>query len=66
MMSPGMRAGLLDYMTHIALSDKIIARKEVELLYQFGAGIALSEMEVATAIAESIQRNYMPSLESIC
>ena len=64
--NPGMRMGLLEYMIHIALSDKIIARKEVELLYQFGAGIALSEMEVATAIAESIQRNYMPSLESIC
>ncbi len=64
--NPGMRTGLLEYMIHIALSDKIIARKEVELLYQFGAGIALSEMEVATAIAESIQRNYMPSLESIC
>jgi Zn-dependent protease with chaperone function len=64
--NPGMRAGLLDYMIHIALSDKIIARKEVDMLYEFGASIALSEMEVATAIAESIQRNYMPSLESIC
>ena len=64
--NPGMRMGLLEYMIHIALSDKIIARKEVDLLYQFGSSIALSEMEVATAIAESIQRNYMPSLESIC
>jgi Zn-dependent protease with chaperone function len=64
--NPGMRAGLLDYMIHIALSDKIIARKEVDLLYEFGASIALSEMEVATAIAESVQRNYLPSLESIC
>lgn len=64
--NPGMRMGLLEYMIHIALSDKIIARKEVDLLYQFGSSISLSEMEVATAIAESIQRNYMPSLESIC
>lgn len=64
--NPGMRASLLDYMIHIALSDKIIARKEVDLLYEFGASIALSEMEVATAIAESVQRNYLPSLESIC
>ena len=64
--NPGMRMGLLEYMIHIALSDKVIARNEVELLYNFGASIALSEMEVASAIAESIQRNYMPSLESIC
>ncbi|MBP5687215.1 MAG: M48 family metalloprotease [Muribaculaceae bacterium] len=64
--NPGMRLGLLEYMIHIALSDKVIARNEVELLYNFGASIALSEMEVASAIAESIQRNYMPSLESIC
>ena len=64
--NPGMRSSLLEYMIHIALSDKIIARKEVDLLYEFGASIALSEMEVATAIALSIQRNYLPSLESIC
>jgi Zn-dependent protease with chaperone function len=64
--NPGMRMGLLEYMIHIALSDKVIARNEVELLYNFGASIALSEIEVASAIAESIQRNYMPSLESIC
>ncbi|MBR5638920.1 MAG: M48 family metalloprotease [Muribaculaceae bacterium] len=64
--NPGMRMGLLEYMIHIALSDKVIARNEVELLYNFGASISLSEMEVASAIAESIQRNYMPSLESIC
>lgn len=64
--NPGMRSSLLEYMIHIALSDKIIARKEVDLLYEFGASIDLSEMEVATAIAESVQRNYLPSLESIC
>ena len=64
--NPGMRMGLLEYMIHIALSDKVIARNEVELLYNFGASISLSEIEVASAIAESIQRNYMPSLESIC
>ncbi|MBR0023565.1 MAG: M48 family metalloprotease [Muribaculaceae bacterium] len=64
--NPGMRSSLLEYMIHIVLSDKIIARKEVDLLYEFGASIALSEMEVATAIAESVQRNYLPSLESIC
>jgi len=64
--NPGLRGALLEYMIHVVLSDKIIAKEEVELLYEFGKNIALSEMEVATSIAESIQKNYMPSLESIC
>ena len=64
--NPGLRMGMLDYMIHIVLSDKIIATQELDLLYQFGDSIGLSEREVAAAIAESIQKNYMPSLESIC
>ncbi|MBO4871325.1 MAG: M48 family metalloprotease [Muribaculaceae bacterium] len=64
--NPGLRMGMLDYMIHIVLSDKIIASQELDLLYSFGDSISLSEREVAAAIAESIQKNYMPSLESIC
>lgn len=64
--NPGLREGMLKYMISIVLSDKIIAKEEVELLYTFGDSVGLSEMEVATAIAESIQQNYIPSLESIC
>ena len=48
------------------IADKLIAKEEVELLYQFGNQIGLSDMEVATAIGEAIQVNYVPSLESIC
>ena len=36
------------------------------MLYGFGDSIGFSEMEVAQAIAESIQKSYVPSLESIC
>ena len=64
--NPGLRMGMLDYMIHIVLSDKIIANPELDLLYKFGESISLSEREVAEAIAVSIQKNYMPSLESIC
>ncbi len=64
--NPGLRAMMLDYMIHVTLSDKVIDRREVDMLYSFGAKIAFSEMEVAAAIAKSIQRNYLPSLESIC
>ena len=64
--NPGVRVALLEYMISIVMSDKKIAPEEIKLLYNFGESIALSEMEVATAIAEAIQRRYMPSLESIC
>ena len=64
--NPGMREGMLKYMISIVLSDKLIAKEEVDMLYQFGEQIGLSDMEVATAIGEAIQVNYVPSLESIC
>ena len=64
--NPGMREGMLKYMISIVLSDKLIAKEEVDLLYEFGDQIGLSDMEVASAIGEAIQVNYVPSLESIC
>ena len=64
--NPGMREGMLKYMISIVLSDKLIAKEEVDLLYEFGEQIGLSDMEVASAIGEAIQMNYVPSLESIC
>ena len=64
--NPGMREGMLKYMISIVLSDKLIDKEEVDLLYHFGEQIGLSDMEVASAIGEAIQMNYVPSLESIC
>ena len=64
--NPGMRDGMLRYMIAIVMSDKIIAKDEVELLYNFGESIGLSKIEVANAIAESIQQSYVPSLDAIC
>lgn len=63
--NPGMREGMLEYMLHIIMSDKVITKEEVTLLYNFGHDIGLSDVEVATAIAVAIQRNYVPSMESI-
>lgn len=64
--NPGMRDGMLRYMIAIVMSDKIIAKGEVDLLYNFGESIGLSKIEVANAIAESIQQSYVPSLDAIC
>jgi hypothetical protein len=64
--NPGMRDGLLDYMIQIVMADKKIATEEVKWLYDFGGSIGFSEIEVASAIAVAIQRNYVPGLEAIC
>jgi hypothetical protein len=64
--NPGMREPMLSYIINIVLSDKLINKEEVEFIYKFGDSIGFSEIEVANAIAEAIQQNYIPSLESIC
>lgn len=64
--NPAMRDSLMSYMIHITLSDKKIAKEEIDLLYAFGDSIGFSDKEVAAAIAESIQKSFVPSLESIC
>ena len=64
--NPGMREPMLSYIINIVLSDKLINKEEVEFIYKFGDSIGFSEIEVANAIAEAIQQNYVPSLESIC
>lgn len=64
--NPGMREGMLRYMIDIVMADQLIAKEEIELLYNFGESVGLSKIEVANAIAEAIQQNYIPSLESIC
>ena len=57
---------LLTYMMSLVLSDKEISEDEISLVYNFGSNIGFSEKEISVKFAEMIQRNYMPSLESIC
>lgn len=64
--NPGMRDSLLKYMIRIVLSDKNITDEEIELIYTFGSNIGLSEIEIATAIAEDIQQSYVPGMDAIC
>lgn len=64
--NPGMRDGLLAYMMGLVMSDKEISENEIDLIYGFGDSIGFSEREISQKFAEMIQRNYVPSLESIC
>lgn len=63
---PGMRDAILKYMIGLVLSDKDISDDEIGLIYAFGKNIGFSEKEISVMFAEMIQRNYVPSLESIC
>lgn len=63
--NPGMREDMLEYMIQIVISDKTISSEELNMLYDFGRNVGLSDMEVATAIAVAIQKNYIPSMEAI-
>ena len=63
---PGVRDMLLTYMIGLVLSDKEISKAETELIYSFGRGIGFSDKEISVKFAEMIQRNYVPSLDSIC
>lgn len=64
--NPGMRDGILSYMIGLILSDKEIAMDEIGFIYAFGNNIGFSDKEISVKFAEMIQRNYIPSLESIC
>lgn len=64
--NPSMKTKMLIYMIHVVLADHVIDAKEVEMLYNVGQSLGFCEMEVAMIIADSIQQNYVPSLESIC
>ena len=63
---PGMRDAILSYMIGLVMSDKDISDDEIGLIYSFGKNIGFSEKEISVKFAEMIQRNYVPSLESIC
>ena len=63
--NPGMREDMLEYMIQIVISDKTISNEEMNMLYDFGRNVGLSDMEVATAIAVAIQKSYVPSMEAI-
>lgn len=64
--NPGMRDSILEYMMSLVLSDKEITKEEIELIYGFGNNIGFTEKEISVKFATMIQRNYVPSLESIC
>jgi len=62
---PGMKEGLLAYLMDLVMSDKEISADEIGFIYNFGDNLGFTEKEISRKFAEMIQRNYVPSLESI-
>lgn len=63
--NPVLREGMLNYMIGVVMSDKIITKDEVELLTHYGAKLGFSNIEIASMIANAIQKRFMPSLDSL-
>ena len=55
--NPGMREDMLEYMIQIVISDKTISNEEMNMLYDFGRNVGLSDMEVATAIGWNLHHD---------
>lgn len=62
---PSLKPALLDYIVGVVLADKDIAEKEVNFIYHIGKLLGLSVKEVSQIFASQVQRNYVPSLDSI-
>lgn len=63
--NPGLKPSLLDYIISVVLADKEIAENEVNFIYCIGQNMGLSVKEISIIFANSIQRNYVPSLDAI-
>lgn len=66
-LSPETREAMLRYLISIALADKDINVKEVELIFNIAAGeLGYSPMETAQIFSQMIQIDFTPSMNALC
>lgn len=66
-LNPETREAMLKYMISIALADKDINVKEVELIFNIAAGeLGYSPMETSQIFSQMIQSDFTPSMNSLC
>lgn len=64
---PGQREGMFAYILSIIMSDKEFHIDEVKLIYEMGQTVfGYSPIEISQQFAVMIQRNYTPSINSLC
>jgi len=63
--NPGERFGMLGYMIEVALADRRIDQREVDLIFEVGTGMfQLTRKEVAQLLAQALQARFVPRLVS--
>ncbi len=66
-LNPESREAMLRYLISIALSDKDINIKEVELIFSIAASeLGYSSVETARVFSQMIQIDFVPSMNSLC
>lgn len=66
-LNPETREAMLRYLISIALADKDINVKEVELIFNIAAGeLGYSPMETAQIFSQMIQIDFTPSMNALC
>ena len=66
-LNPETREAMLRYLISIALADKDINVKEVELIFNIAAGeLGYSPMETAQIFSQMIQVDFTPSMNALC
>ncbi|MBR5147292.1 MAG: TerB family tellurite resistance protein, partial [Bacteroidales bacterium] len=66
-LSPDTREGMLRYLITIALADKDISVKEVELIFNIAAAeLGYSPVETAQIFSQMIQIDFTPSMSALC
>lgn len=65
--NPDAREGMFAYIISLLLADKSLNQEEVDFLFNVGEkSFGFSQKEIANRLALSIQRNFIPSYETIC
>ena len=66
-LNPETREAMLRYLISIALADKDINVKEVELIFDIAGGeLGYSPMETAQIFSQMIQTEFTPSMKALC
>jgi len=61
--NPGERFSMFNFMVGVALADRHIDKREVELLFEVGEGLfGFQRKEIAQALAEALQQEFVPRL----
>lgn len=63
--NPGLRDSMLVYLISIVIADNKFEEREVSLIYSIGTALGFQKREIAEAFAVQVQKQFIPSVDSI-